>query len=198
MNRENRSHSVSESGEDDLESNSENEGWGKRKAAYYSTNSTDLQSEDEESNELFLQETVRLQSKSRRSLSIEDFGLQDYIQNRSVLGSSFWSVEILLALRVEADRTSRTSEVICSEEVLGITSHEARPVQIEKVHPEQLALSRDWRLATVELSVLESKLSKFNYFLYFSSCLTDWEDRLNTDQSFDYELGLLHLYHGRF
>ena len=62
--------------EDDSEDDS---GWGKKKSAYYSTNAGEIASDDEETNELFLRESVRLQAIARSRLTEEDFGLSDYI-----------------------------------------------------------------------------------------------------------------------
>lgn len=65
------------SSSDGSDSDSEEEGWGQNKAAYYSSNAAQLDSEDEEANEMEEQEAKRLQSKSRDVLADVDFGLDD-------------------------------------------------------------------------------------------------------------------------
>ncbi len=53
------------------------EGWGKKKSAYYSTNAGDL-NEGDETSALYLEEASRLQHKALSALSADDFGLHDY------------------------------------------------------------------------------------------------------------------------
>lgn len=53
------------------------ESWGKGRAAYYSSNADQLESDDEEGNELEEQEAKRLQSKMREEMKEDDFGLDD-------------------------------------------------------------------------------------------------------------------------
>ena len=65
------------SSSDGSDSDSEEEGWGQNKAAYYSSNAAQLDSEDEEANEMEEQEAKRLQTKSRDVLADDDFGLDD-------------------------------------------------------------------------------------------------------------------------
>jgi U3 small nucleolar RNA-associated protein 3 len=59
------------------EEESEEETWGRSKSAYYSSNAQQLDSDDEEANELEEQEAKRLQAKSREELTEADFGLED-------------------------------------------------------------------------------------------------------------------------
>jgi U3 small nucleolar RNA-associated protein 3 len=66
----------------------EEEGWGSKKSAYYSTNAPELDSEDEETQQLYLEESIRLQVKSRSRLKDGDFGLDDY-----PLLEKAWTVE---------------------------------------------------------------------------------------------------------
>ena len=55
----------------------EEEGWGRGRAAYYASNADQLESDDEEGNELEEQEAKRLQSKMREEMKDDDFGLND-------------------------------------------------------------------------------------------------------------------------
>lgn len=59
------------------EDEDEEEGWGRGRAAYYSSNAVQLESDDEEGNELEEQEAKRLQAAARKEMSDDDFGLND-------------------------------------------------------------------------------------------------------------------------
>ena len=61
-------------------SDSEDETWGRKKSAYYSSNAAEIASDDEEANELEEQEAKRLQRKARAPLLDSDFGLGDPVQ----------------------------------------------------------------------------------------------------------------------
>ena len=58
-------------------SESEEEGWGRNKAAYYASNADELASDDEEANEMEEQEAKRLQLKARDVLADDEFGFVD-------------------------------------------------------------------------------------------------------------------------
>jgi U3 small nucleolar RNA-associated protein 3 len=62
---------------DDEESEGEEESWGRKKSAYYSSNAAELDSEDEEANQLEEQEARRIQTKARDVMQDDDFGLAD-------------------------------------------------------------------------------------------------------------------------
>ena len=72
-----KKHSVESESSEELESEEEEETWGKSKSAYYSSNAAQLDSDDEEANELEEQEAKRLQAKLREDLEDADFGLDD-------------------------------------------------------------------------------------------------------------------------
>ncbi len=59
----------------------EEESWGRKKSAYYSSNAAELDSEDEEANELEEQEAKRIQTKARDAMLDDDFGLADINQD---------------------------------------------------------------------------------------------------------------------
>ena len=65
--------------EEKLESEEE-ESWGHKKAAYYASNAAEIDSEDEEANELEELEARRIQAKGRDALLDDDFGLADIDQ----------------------------------------------------------------------------------------------------------------------
>jgi hypothetical protein len=63
------------------DSESEEETWGRNKSAYYSSNAAQLESDDEEANELEEQEAKRLQAKARDIMDEDDFGLGDTLED---------------------------------------------------------------------------------------------------------------------
>lgn len=63
--------------DEEEEEEEEEESWGKGRGAYYSSNANELESDDEEGNELEEQESKRLQTKMRQEMADEDFGLND-------------------------------------------------------------------------------------------------------------------------
>lgn len=70
-----------ESSEEESASDSEeDEGWGTQKAAYYSSNAQEIDSEDEEAIELEEEEAKRLQTKARDAMADDDFGLGDVVE----------------------------------------------------------------------------------------------------------------------
>jgi U3 small nucleolar RNA-associated protein 3 len=69
--------------DEDEREEEEEEGWGHKKSAYYSSNAAELDSEDEEANEMEEQEAKRLQAKLREGMTDEDFGLGDITEGLS-------------------------------------------------------------------------------------------------------------------
>lgn len=63
------------------ESEEEEEVWGKKKSDYYSSNAAQLESDDEEANEMEEQEAKRLQTKARETMVEDDFGLGDAVED---------------------------------------------------------------------------------------------------------------------
>jgi len=72
---------ASKDSSDSSESESEEETWGHNKSAYYSSNAAQLESDDEEANELEEQEAKRLQAKARDVMGEDDFGLGDPLED---------------------------------------------------------------------------------------------------------------------
>lgn len=70
------------------ESESEEETWGRNKTAYYSSNAAQLESDDEEANELEEQEARRLQAKARDAMGDDDFGLYDSLETAGGLAET--------------------------------------------------------------------------------------------------------------
>lgn len=69
-----------ESDEDSESESEEEEGWGAKKSAYYASNAEQIESDDEEANELEEQEARRLQAKARDTMVEDDFGLGDVVE----------------------------------------------------------------------------------------------------------------------
>lgn len=68
------------SSDEESQSEEEEEGWGRKKSAYYASNADELESGDEEANEMEEQEARRLQAKAREVMTDEDFGLGDLLE----------------------------------------------------------------------------------------------------------------------
>ncbi|KAF7291602.1 hypothetical protein HMN09_01251300 [Mycena chlorophos] len=106
------------------ESESEEEGWGRGRSAYYSSNAAQLDSDDEEANELEEQEARRLQSKTRDSMQDDDFGLDDV------------AAEPILIDPIEEEQAAVVESI--PQDPQALIRH------LEKTNPESLALARDW------------------------------------------------------
>ncbi|KAG6376953.1 hypothetical protein JVT61DRAFT_987 [Boletus reticuloceps] len=116
------------------EEEEEEETWGYSKGAYYSSNAAQIDSEDEEGNELEEQEALRLQAKAREGMCDEDFGLGDDVEG---------DVEPLDA--TEHEVSSNPSPKKAPQDKLSILR------TLEKESPETLALARDWDDTTQNL-----------------------------------------------
>ncbi|KAF9220972.1 hypothetical protein BS17DRAFT_882135 [Gyrodon lividus] len=97
----------------------EEETWGRSKGAYYSSNAAQLDSDDEEANELEEQEALRLQAKARDAMGDDDFGLGEAMEGE-----------------VEPDEAMEDEEALQDNQS---TLH-----SIEKESSGTLALAEDW------------------------------------------------------
>ncbi|KAG6876363.1 hypothetical protein C0993_003659 [Termitomyces sp. T159_Od127] len=125
--------------EEDSESE-QDESWGKSKTVWYSSNAAQLESDDEEGNELEEQEAKRLQSKMREEMDDEDFGLDDAVD-----------IEVVNDNDVLAEPTM-TQQLPRDRKLL--IRH------LEKTSPETLALARDWEDAVETLSRTSEKIKR--------------------------------------
>ncbi|KAH9936644.1 Sas10 C-terminal domain-containing protein [Fomitopsis serialis] len=153
--------SPSASGDEEDE---EEEGWGKKKAAYYSSNAAQIESEDEEANELEEQEAKRLQVKARETMADDDFGLGDPIETAAEADEMILDVPPPVLQYLPTDKQS-------------LVRH------LEKNNPEALALARDWddtahkvmetqsKLSSLETSVPDALSSGMSH-LYYQALLT--------------------------
>ncbi|KAI0923237.1 hypothetical protein AcV5_007441 [Taiwanofungus camphoratus] len=123
------------------ESESEEEGWGKAKSAYYSSNAPQLESDDEEANELEEQEARRLQTRARDAMADDDFGLGDDIEGAPEPDDILAEAPAPIVQPLPQDKAS-------------LLRH------LEKTNPEALALARDWDDVACKLTQAESKLAK--------------------------------------
>ncbi|KAG6841964.1 hypothetical protein C0991_004455 [Blastosporella zonata] len=130
-----------ESSEEEDEEESEEETWGKSKAAWYSSNAAQLESDDEEGNELEEQEAKRLQSKMREDMVDGDFGLADIVDTELI---------------EEDDGLAEPTPVVQTlpQDKKLIIRH------LEKTSPETLALARDWEDAIETLASTQEKLHR--------------------------------------
>ncbi|KAG9315918.1 hypothetical protein JVU11DRAFT_3569 [Chiua virens] len=108
-------------------SESEEETWGRSKGAYYSSNAAQLDSDDEEANELEEQEALRLQAKAREGMCDDDFGLGDVVEG-------------------DVEPPEAMAEEVLPTPVLIKPPQDRQTVirTLEKESPETLALARDW------------------------------------------------------
>ncbi|KAJ7212214.1 Sas10 C-terminal domain-containing protein [Mycena pura] len=132
--RKPKAKSTSESSSDE---ESEEEGWGRGRSAYYSSNAAQLESDDEEGNELEEQEARRLQTKSRDSMRDEDFGLEDVVE----------------PIALDAVEDTTTPVDLAPQDVQSLVRH------LEKTSPETLALARDWEETAESLSKTRQKIA---------------------------------------
>ncbi|KAJ6512182.1 Sas10 C-terminal domain-containing protein [Mycena vitilis] len=106
----------------DDEESEDDEAWGRGRSAYYSSNAAQLDSDDEEGNELEEQEAKRLQAKSRDAMGDNDFGLDDVVED----------------IPMDAPEDPAPSTEAAPQDVKSLIRH------LEKTSPETLALARDW------------------------------------------------------
>ncbi|KAG5220917.1 Sas10 C-terminal domain-containing protein [Salix suchowensis] len=165
-----KSSSDEESEDEDLE-----ESWGRGKSAYYSSNAAELDSDDEEANELEEQEAKRLQAKARDGMRDEDFGLLDvhdvtagaeyvtpvapFYSVTHKLDSDFVEAPVVLLPNIGQDKKS-------------LLRH------LEKTDPITLALARDWDDTARSLIRTREKLEK-----------------LQAEQPDALSLGMIHLHY---
>ncbi|TFY68810.1 hypothetical protein EVG20_g3402 [Dentipellis fragilis] len=114
--------------DEENEESEEEESWGRSKAAYYSSNAAELESDDEELNELEEQEAKRLQSKGREVMAEDDFGLGDVVEVEE--GPIVDLIDIEPPPKVETQPMLQDRKAIIRH--------------LQKTSPETLALANDW------------------------------------------------------
>ncbi len=148
------------SSEESASDSEEDEGWGTQKAVYYSSNAQEIDSEDEETNELEEAEARRLQGKARDAMADDDFGLGDVVEG---LPDADGCVPFLCAACVAVD--SRLYSI--ADE---FTAPAAQPLpqdkqsllrHLEKTNPEALALANDWDDVAHSLVKAQANIAKY-------------------------------------
>ncbi|KIP02899.1 hypothetical protein PHLGIDRAFT_32022 [Phlebiopsis gigantea 11061_1 CR5-6] len=127
------------SSEEESGSEDEEESWGRSKANYYSSNAGQLDSDDEEANELEEQEAKRLQAKARDAMTDADFGLEDPIEATREQEDDFVEPAAPVIQKLPKDKTA-------------LLRH------LEKTNPEALALAGDWDDAAHLLAKTQAKI----------------------------------------
>ncbi|KAJ6584841.1 Sas10 C-terminal domain-containing protein [Mycena capillaripes] len=122
----------------DEEESEDDEAWGRGRSAYYSSNAAQLDSDDEEGNELEEQEAKRLQAKSRDAMGDDDFGLDDVVEP--------------IAISDEPEDSAPSVEPV-SQDTKSLIRH------LEKTSPETLALARDWEDTAESLTKTRQKIA---------------------------------------
>lgn len=124
--KESKAKKTAESSEDELsDEDEEEESWGHKKSAYYSSNAAQIESDDEEAQEMEEQEARRLQAKLRAPMREEDFGYSEALQ-RAVdvkpveyvhLTSLFMSLPLMSYLAIFGNRckSRRLSWLVTTE-----------------------------------------------------------------------------------
>ncbi|KAG1848749.1 Sas10 C-terminal domain-containing protein [Suillus subalutaceus] len=121
---------------------SEDESWGRSKSAYYSSNAAQIDSEDEEANELEEQEARRLQVKARDAIHEDDFGLGEGLEPES-------DAEVEDSL----EEQSRPTIDVSLNDKKAVLQH------LERENPEALALARDWDDTARNLIEMQAKIA---------------------------------------
>ncbi|KAG2057760.1 hypothetical protein BDR06DRAFT_951389 [Suillus hirtellus] len=121
---------------------SEDESWGRSKSAYYSSNAAQIDSGDEEANELEEQEARKLQLKARDAIDEGDFGLGEGLEPASDAEVEDSSEEQSRPL-IDASSNDKTT----------ILQH------LERENPEALALARDWDDTAHNLIEIQAKIA---------------------------------------
>lgn len=144
------------------DSESEEEGWGKKKSEYYASNAGQFDSEDEEANELEEQEAKRLQAKAREALTEDDFGLGDAVEKTTDSPDEY----VLHASFIFVICSTNCIPSILEEPVAPTiqTLPQDKPSllrHMEKTNPEALALARDWEDVAYTLTETQAKIEAY-------------------------------------
>jgi U3 small nucleolar RNA-associated protein 3 len=119
----------------------EEENWGHKKSAYYSSNANDIDSEDEEANELEEQEAIRLQAKSREAINEDAFGFPNQLED--------------IAVPDDHNLFAPDQDVVVDELP---QDKEAILRHLAKTTPETLALARDWEDTAIRLMKVKQSI----------------------------------------
>jgi U3 small nucleolar RNA-associated protein 3 len=155
-----------ESDNEEEEGSEEEESWGRKKSAYYSSNAAELDSEDEEANELEEQEAMRIQTKARDTMLDDDFGLADLDQGDDE-ETEECVCSVLLCVRGDRSASSPFLEptMVVSTQPTPLDKKAALR-QMEKTNPETLALAYDWEDIAEKVVRTQEKIKECVMDLY--------------------------------
>ncbi|KAF8631771.1 hypothetical protein AX17_004986 [Amanita inopinata Kibby_2008] len=126
---------------EESEAEEEEESWGRSKSAYYSSNVDQIDSDDEEAQELEEKEAIRLQAKARDGMDEDDFGLNDPRSQDINAAEDLTEPAFVAVPSLPKDKKS-------------LFRH------LEKNNPEALALAGDWDDSVQNLFKTRYKLEK--------------------------------------
>ncbi len=145
-----------DSSDSDSDSEEEEESWGQSRAAYYSSNAANLESDDEEGHELEEQEAKRLQAKARQEMTDDDFGFNDPIDLTGIADDDDEYVVVFVVF----DCIFIPCSVV--PVVQQLPQDDAALIRhFEKVDPESLALARDWTDTAASISKTQQHLKAY-------------------------------------
>ncbi|RDX50301.1 hypothetical protein OH76DRAFT_1455485 [Lentinus brumalis] len=130
-----------ESEQESEDEESEEEGWGTKKSAYYASNADQIESDDEEANELEEQEAKRLQTKARDAMADDDFGLGDVVEGVPDADGFVDEPAAAVVQQLPQDKHA-------------LLRH------LEKTNPEALALAHDWEDVAHSLMTSKARIEK--------------------------------------
>ncbi|KDQ21628.1 hypothetical protein BOTBODRAFT_208901 [Botryobasidium botryosum FD-172 SS1] len=134
--------SSSQSSESESE---DDERWGSKKSAYYSSNAALLGSDDEEANQLEEMEARRLQAKSKELITEDDYGLADVDAVEDAVEPEVNPLD---------DVALDLAPQLLSKDKASLLRH------LELTSPETLALAREWEDIANEVVKTEQLVSK--------------------------------------
>ncbi|KAI0036426.1 Sas10 C-terminal domain-containing protein [Vararia minispora EC-137] len=128
------------SDEEGAQEESEEETWGKNKSAYYAADEVD--SDDEEANELEEQEARRLQARARDVMEEDDFGLGD----AGAVDTEETVVDFVESVQVAVQPLQQDKKSLIRH--------------LEKTSPETLALANDWEDTALKVVKAQNRIQR--------------------------------------
>lgn len=136
------------------------ESWGQGKAAYYSSNAYQLDSDDEEGHELEEQEASRLQTKNRQEFQNEDFGLNDELEFEKRPEVEWVRMSLPVDRFIDLYEKRDILDPLPAAIPALSTDKQSLLRHLEKTNPEALALAKDWEDVAHQLHRTRLKIEK--------------------------------------
>lgn len=156
--RKPKSKSKKASSSSSSSSESEDDTWGRSRSAYYASNAAQIDSEDEEANELEEQEARRLQVKARDAIHEDDFGLDEGLEAEPTT-----EVEYVVSFYLSSVTYNFFRDLLeePSHSILKVTSSDKNVIlrHLEKESPEALSFARDWDHTARNLVEIQAKIA---------------------------------------